>query len=173
MDSLAGALLVAAPHLLDPNFFRSVVLILEHNEEGAVGVIINRPSTSGLGDELPDWDSLMAEPGVVFVGGPVQPGSAVGLAAGVDGSSLPGVGIVDLSVPPGELTAPVRIYAGYAGWGPGQLEAELIEGGWLVVEAEAGDVFATEPGAVWSNVLKRQPGPMAMLATFPIDPGLN
>jgi putative transcriptional regulator len=173
MDSLEGALLVAAPNLLDPNFFRSVVLILEHTGEGAVGVIINHPSTSGLGDELPEWAPLLAEPGVVFVGGPVEPESAVGLAEGVDGSSAAGVGIVDLSAPPGELNVPVRIYAGYAGWGPGQLEAELIEGGWVVAEADAGDVFATEPGDVWSNVLKRQPGPTAMLASFPIDPGLN
>ncbi len=173
MNSLAGALLVASPHLLDPNFFRTVVLILEHTEAGAVGVIINQPSTSGLGDELPDWAPLLAEPGVVFLGGPVQPDSAVGLADGVDGSSLPGVGIVDLSAPPGELANPVRIYAGYAGWGPGQLEFELAEGGWIVAAAEAEDVFAVEPDAVWSTVLKRQPGPTALLASFPIDPSLN
>jgi putative transcriptional regulator len=173
MDSLAGALLVAAPHLLDPNFFRSVILILEHTEEGAVGVIINYPSTSELDDQLPDWKPLLADPPVVFVGGPVQPESAIGLAEGVDGSSLAGVGIVDLAAPPGELTAAVRIYAGYAGWGPGQLEAELVEGGWVVAEATANDVFAAEPGAVWSAVLKRQPGPIAMLASFPLDPSLN
>ncbi|MBT8192738.1 MAG: YqgE/AlgH family protein [Acidimicrobiia bacterium] len=173
MDSLAGVLLVAAPNLLDPNFFRSVVLILEHTEEGAVGVIINRPTTSPLGDELPEWEALLAQPEVVFVGGPVQPDNAVGLAEGVDGSSLAGVGIVDLSAPPGELTAPVRIYAGYAGWGPGQLEAELVEGGWIVALAEPEDVFAVEPGTLWRDVLRRQPGPTAMLATFPIDPGLN
>ncbi|MCP4251697.1 MAG: YqgE/AlgH family protein [bacterium] len=173
MESLAGAFLVAMPHLLDPNFFRSVVLILEHNDEGAVGVIINQPSTIGLEDKLPDWAPLLAEPGVVFVGGPVQPDNAVGLADGVDGSSVPGVGIVDLSAPPGELDSPVRIYAGYAGWGPGQLEAELVEGGWIVTAARAEDVFATEPDALWTAVLKRQPGSAAMLATFPVDPSLN
>jgi len=173
MESLAGTLVVAMPHLLDPNFFRSVVLILEHDEEGAVGVIINRPSTSGLGDELPDWAPLLAEPGVVFVGGPVQPSAAVGLADGVEGSSLPGVGIIDLSAPPGELDSPVRIYAGYAGWGPGQLEAEVIAGDWIVTAGRAEDVFALEPGALWTSVLKRQPGSVAMLATFPVDPRLN
>jgi putative transcriptional regulator len=173
MESLAGALLVASPHLLDPNFFRSVVLILEHNEEGAVGVILNQPSTSGLGDELPEWAPLLAEPGVVFVGGPVEPENAVGLADGVDGSSVPGVGIVDLSAPPGELNSPVRIYAGYAGWGAGQLEAELVEGGWIVTAARAEDVFAVEPGTLWTSILKRQPGPAALLATFPVDPSLN
>jgi putative transcriptional regulator len=173
MDSLAGAFLVAMPHLLDPNFFRSVVLILEHDEDGAVGVIINQPSDSGLGDELPEWAPLLAEPGVVFVGGPVQPQVAVGLADGVDGSSLPGIGIVDLSAPPGELDRPVRIYAGYAGWGPGQLEAELVEGGWVVAAGRADEVFAADPGSLWTSVLKRQPGSAAMLATFPVDPSLN
>jgi len=173
MDSLAGSLLVASPHLLDPNFFRSVVLILEHNEEGAVGVIINQPSTSGLDGELPEWAGLLADPQVVFVGGPVQPQAAVGLADGVDGSPVAGVGVVDLSAPPGELSAPVRIYAGYAGWGPGQLEAELEEGGWIVSEALAADVFAAAPGTLWTEVLKRQPGVTSLLASFPIDPGLN
>lgn len=173
MHSLAGSLLVASPHLIDPNFFRSVVLILEHDKEGAVGVIINQPSTSGLEGELPEWAGLLAEPPVVFVGGPVQPDAAVGLADGVDGSPVSGVGMVDLSAPPGGLSVPVRIYAGYAGWGPGQLEDELEEGGWIVAEARAGDVFATTPGTLWSVVLKRQPGVTALLASFPIDPGLN
>jgi putative transcriptional regulator len=173
MDSLAGALLVASPHLLDPNFYRSVVLVLEHDEDGAVGVIINRPSTSGLGEELPDWAPLLAQPPVVFVGGPVQPEAAVGLADGVEGSSLPGVGIVDLSAPPGALDVPVRIYAGYAGWGSGQLEAELAEGGWIVATARSEDVFVGDPGSLWAAVLRRQPGPTALLSSFPIDPRLN
>ncbi|MGI9648440.1 MAG: YqgE/AlgH family protein [Acidimicrobiia bacterium] len=173
MDSLAGRLLVASPHLLDPNFFRSVVLILEHDEQGAVGVVINQPSTSGLDGELPEWAGLLAEPPVVFVGGPVQPEAAVGLADGVEGSPVAGVGLVDLSAPPGELSVPVRIYAGYAGWGPGQLEDELREGGWIVAAAQAGDVFAETPGALWSSILKRQPGVTALLASFPLDPGLN
>lgn len=81
--------------------------------------------------------------------------------------------MVDLSAPPGELSAQVRIYAGYAGWGPGQLEFELEEGGWIVAEARAGDVFASTPGTLWSAVLKRQPGVTALLASFPLDPGLN
>ena len=173
MESLAGSVLVASPHLLDPNFFRTVVLLLEHDEDGAVGVVLNRPSTSGLGDELPGWEILLADPQVVFVGGPVEPQTAIGLAEGVDGSPVPGVGIVDLSAPPGELAAPVRIYAGYAGWGPGQLEAELADGGWIVATAIAPDVFTLDPDSLWSAVLKRQPGAIALLATFPIDPGLN
>ena len=173
MHSLAGYVIVASPHLLDPNFFRTVVLLLEHDEDGAVGVVLNRPSTSGLGDELPGWESLLAEPPVVFVGGPVEPQTAIGLAEGVEGSPVAGVGIVDLSAPPGDLLAPVRVYAGYAGWGPGQLEDELAEGGWIVAEAIAPDVFAFEPDSLWRAVLKRQPGPTALLATFPVDPSLN
>lgn len=173
MQSLAGALLLASPHLSDPNFSRSVVLILEHDEEGALGVVLNRPSTSGLDDELTEWAHLLAEPTVVFIGGPVQPQVAVGLAEGVDGSPVDRVGIVDLSAPPGELDAPVRIYAGYSGWGPGQLEYELGGGGWIVVPAETADVFATDPDHLWSSVLKRQPGTTALLATFPLDPAMN
>lgn len=173
METLAGMLLVASPHLLDPNFFRAVVVILEHDENGAVGVILNRPSESRLGDELPDWAPLLAEPGVVFVGGPVQPDAAVGLADAVAGATGAGVDIVDLSAPPGEIQARVRIYAGYAGWGPGQLEDELLEGGWIVVEAMPGDAFAPDPEGLWRTVLKRQAGTTALLASFPIDPRLN
>jgi len=174
MESLSGTLLVASPHLLDPNFARSVVLLLEHSaEDGALGIILNRPSTSGLDEELPEWVHLLAEPTVVFIGGPVEPQVAVGLADGLSGSAVDGVGVVDLSAPPGEIDAPVRVYAGYAGWSPGQLEAELREGGWIVAPAEPADIFATDPDAVWSAVLRRQPGPTALLATFPVDPEMN
>lgn len=172
MDTLAGRLLVAGPHLLDPNFYRTVVLILEHDEGGAVGVVLNRPSTSGPGDELPDWVPLLAEPAVVFVGGPVEPRAAVGLAEGPDGP-LPGVAIVDLSAAPGDLAGPVRVYAGYAGWAPGQLELELASDGWIVADALPGDLFAAEPDRLWSHVLRRQPGRTKLLATLPVDPRLN
>lgn len=147
--------------------------MLEHTEDGAVGIVLNRPSTSGLDQELPDWAPLLAEPSVVFVGGPVQPQVAVGLAEGVSGSAVAGVGIVDLSAPPGQLDAAIRVYAGYAGWAPGQLEAELAEGGWIVAQAEAADVFAVRPDQLWSSVLRRQPGVTALLASFPVNPELN
>lgn len=173
MDTLAGRLLVAGPHLLDPNFYRTVVLILEHDDAGAVGVVLNRPGTSGPGDELPDWVALLAEPAVVFIGGPVEPQAAVGLAGGHDDAVLPGVGIVDLSAAPGELEGPVRVYAGYAGWAPGQLELELAADGWIVATALPGDVFAAEPDGLWSAVLRRQPGRTKLLASLPVDPRLN
>lgn len=173
MASLAGSLLVASPRLLDPNFFRAVVFVLEHDEAGALGVVLDRPSTTGPDEELPDWVPLLADPSVVFVGGPVQPQIAIGLAGGVEGSPLPGVGIVDLGAPPGDVGAPVRVYAGYAGWGPGQLEAELGESSWIVTEASASDVFTTEPEDLWRTVLGRQSGVTAWLANFPVDPRLN
>ena len=173
MDSLAGSLLVASPALLDPNFYRAVVLLVEHNDEGAAGVILNRPSTRGPGDELPEWLPLLADPEVVFVGGPVEPRAAVGLAQTDGGEVLPGVGMVDLSAGPGGISSAVRVFAGYAGWGPGQLEAELAEQAWVVLTAKPDDVFSPFPERLWRQVLQRQPGPVAMLATYPDDPRLN
>lgn len=174
MTSLAGSLLLASPQLLDPNFFRTVVLLLEHTpEEGAFGVVLNRPSSSGLGEELPGWEPLLAEPEVVFVGGPVQPQVAVGLSGAASGSTASDVRVVDLSASPGNVDAPVRIFAGYAGWSPGQLEAELLEGGWVVAAAEAGDVFSPQPERLWRDVMRRQPGLTALLASFPLDPAMN
>lgn len=173
MDSLAGNLLVASPSLGDPNFYRSVVLLVEHGPEGAAGVILNRPSTTGPGDELPDWAPLLAQPDVVFIGGPVEPQAAVGLAREGSDEVLPGVAMVDLSAQPAVVDTAVRVYAGYAGWGPGQLEAELEENAWLVLTARDEDVFTGAPERLWREVLRRQPGRLAFLANFPDDPRLN
>ena len=170
---LAGRLLVAAPTLIDPNFYRTVVLMLQHDEEGAVGVVLNRPSDEEVAAHLPDWSGALAVPPVVFVGGPVQPEVAIGLVDTEGESSvLGGVGVADLAAgPPDGVRA--RIFSGYAGWGPGQLEAELDERAWIVVEADQGDVFDSDPERLWSRVLRRQPGILRMLATYPIDPALN
>lgn len=173
MESLAGQLLIASPSLMDPNFYRAVVLLVEHGQEGAAGVILNRPSTTGPGEELPEWTPLLAEPEVVFIGGPVEPQAAVGLAQTHGQEVLPGVGMVDLSATPGGDAAEVRVFAGYAGWGPGQLEAELDEGSWLILAALPADVFTPAPERLWRDVLRRQPGRVAMLAGFPDDPRLN
>ncbi len=179
---MAGKLLVAVPHMLDPNFFRSVVLLCEHNEEGALGLIINQPTDAEVFDYLPGWIHLVSDPGVVFVGGPVQRDVAVGLArtsadepAGAFTAITGELGLLDLGSDPAAATGieAVRVFSGYAGWEAGQLEAELEEGGWFVVPSQPADGFAAQPEDLWRNVLARQGGKLAVYATFPLDPSLN
>jgi len=168
---LKGKLLVAAPALVDPNFFRTVVLVLEHGEEGAVGVVLNRPSDFDLVATLPDWEEWAAAPSVVFVGGPVAEGTAIclGRVGGEDG-----ITVVDASRDPDDLAAhEVRFFSGYAGWSAGQLEDEIDEGAWLVVEADPDDALDDEPELLWSRVLERQGGRLALLAHYPDDPSTN
>lgn len=185
-----GGLLVAAPQLDDPNFRRSVVLVLEHDHDGGtLGVVLNRPSEISVTQVLPSWDPLVTGPPVLFQGGPVQTDSALALAAVPSGgeplgwrrlhSAAPAVsrlGTVDLDAPPeilaGEI-AQMRIFAGYAGWTAGQLETEMREGAWYLVDAEPGDTFHAVPEALWRSVLRRQPGELAFVATCPDDPTLN
>ncbi|MFD7287365.1 YqgE/AlgH family protein [Streptomyces sp. NPDC059863] len=183
VSSLTGRLLVATPALADPNFDRAVVLLLDHDEEGSLGVVLNRPTPVGVADILESWGELAGDPGVVFQGGPVSLDSALGLAV-IPGDEGPlgwrrvygAIGLVDLETPP-ELLAralgSLRIFAGYAGWGPGQLEEELGEGAWYVVESEPGDVSSPRPESLWRSVLRRQRGELAMVATYPDDPSLN
>lgn len=179
--SLRGSLLVATPLLLDPNFARTVVLLLEHGDEGAVGVVLNRPSETDVAEVLPLWGELASDPAVVFVGGPVSPDGAICLgrlplgSAGSEWSFFDGqVSTVDLSLgPAGAPGALVRIFAGYAGWGREQLDVEIATGSWYVVDARVEDVFSAEPDDLWHDVLKRQRGDLAMVANFPPDPSLN
>lgn len=183
VSSLTGRLLVATPALADPNFDRAVVLLLDHDEEGSLGVVLNRPTPVGVGDILASWAELTGEPDVVFQGGPVSLDSALGVAV-IPGDEGPlgwrrvygAIGLVDLETPPELLAAALgslRIFAGYAGWGPGQLEAELSEGAWYVVESEPGDVSSPRPERLWRAVLRRQRSELAMIATYPDDPSLN
>jgi putative transcriptional regulator len=188
-DPKAGRLLVATPLLGDPNFRRSVVLIVEHEvTEGTLGVVLNRPTKIPVGQVLEQWTELTTDPAVVFRGGPVSPNSALALALvpgkdeplgwrALDGApALARLGLLDLDTPP-RLLAPaissLRVYAGYAGWSPGQLQAEIDEGAWYVLMAEPGDVFSADPERLWRRVLRRQEGDLAFLATYPDDPGLN
>ncbi|MEU6847906.1 YqgE/AlgH family protein [Streptomyces sp. NPDC046716] len=186
VSSLTGRLLVATPALADPNFDRAVVLLLDHDEKGSLGVVLNRPTPVDVGDILEGWGELAGEPGVVFQGGPVSLDSALGVAVIPGGASADGplgwrrvhgaIGLVDLEAPPELLAAALgslRIFAGYSGWGPGQLRDELAEGAWYVVESEPGDVSATRPEGLWRAVLRRQRGELAMVATYPDDPSLN
>lgn len=181
--SLTGRLLVATPMLVDPNFDRTVVLVLDHDEDGTLGVVVNRPTTVSVNDVLPAWTDLSVEPPVVFQGGPVALDSALGVACVVGGAEPLGwrrvsgaVGLVDLDAPPEVLAAEVvafRVFAGYAGWGSGQLEGEVRQGAWYVVDAQPSDAFNPVPQELWRDVLRRQRGELAMVATFPDDPILN
>ncbi|MFD9908249.1 YqgE/AlgH family protein [Streptomyces sp. NPDC059063] len=183
VSSLTGRLLVATPALSDPNFDRAVVLLLDHDEEGSLGVVLNRPTPVEVADILEGWGDLAGAPGVVFQGGPVSLDSALGVAV-IPGDEGPlgwrrvhgAIGLVDLEAPPELLASALgslRIFAGYAGWGPGQLEDELVEGAWYVVESEPGDVSSPDPERLWRAVLRRQRSELAMVATYPDDPSLN
>jgi putative transcriptional regulator len=185
-DDLIGRLLVASPRLGDPNFERSVVLLLDHGPDGALGVVLNRPTGLPVDEILDVWrdQALAAPPGVVFRGGPVSPDAVIGLArtevVDVDDSLwrlvLDGVGTVDLAVAPDEQPVPVvgvRMFAGYSGWSPDQLEDELAEGAWIVLDAVVADVFTPEADALWHDVLQRQGGKLALLAAYPPHPSVN
>ena len=178
---------MATPSLLDPNFARTVVLLIEHHPDGAVGLVLNRPSEIPIAEAVPAWRDLGADPAVVYIGGPVQPGAALGLGR-VHGSEAalaacrgivalwPGLGIVDLEIAP-DLVVPsvggLRLFAGYAGWGPLQLERELATDSWFVLEREPDDVWTSEPGDLWTRVLRRQGGRIAQFAHCPVDPATN
>ncbi|MFO7548998.1 MAG: YqgE/AlgH family protein [Acidimicrobiia bacterium] len=173
--SLAGSLLVASPLLLDPNFVRAVIYLLHHDDEGAVGVVLNRPSEEPVTAHLPAWSGALVDPAVVFVGGPVEPAVAIGLTAepgSGEPTPVPGIALVDLSGSPGLLDR-VRVFSGYAGWGAGQLEGELEEGSWIVVDAEPADPFSTDPAGLWRWVLRRQGGRLALVSLMPPDPSMN
>ncbi len=180
-DSLQGQLLIASPTLLDPNFVRTVVLVTAHTDEGAMGVVLNRPSGAAAGEALPHLERLLEDGGRIHVGGPVEPGAVVVLAEFDDPDDAAAVvfgdvGFVPAEGDPDDLADSVgraRAFAGYAGWGPEQLESELARDDWFLEPAEAGDVFAEEPGELWSDVLRRKGGQFALLATMPPDPSMN
>jgi len=181
VTSLRGQLLVAGPALVDPNFRRTVVLIGEHGDEGAMGVVLNRVSTALVDEAIPPLVQLTGPDEPVYLGGPVQPQAVVVLADFADVEQA-GVLVVDnVGFLPGEIEDTtaigelrgLRVFAGYAGWAAGQLESELAEGAWIVVPARSSDVFTSEPEALWSEVLRREGGPLAILALLPDDPRVN
>ncbi len=188
-QSLNGRLLAATPMLGDPNFRRTVILVVEDDpDEGTLGVVLNRPTEVPLDQVLEPWTPLVTGPPVVFRGGPVSPNSALALALALgedepvgwrslDGSPLMSrIGLVDLGAPPELLAGGIssmRVFAGYAGWGAGQLRDEIDEGAWYVLSASPGDAFFAEPERLWPAVLRRQGGDLALVATFPDDPVLN
>jgi putative transcriptional regulator len=180
VESLRGQLLIAGPGLVDPNFWRTVVLIGEHSDEGALGVVLNRMSETPVDEGVPELSDLADGMGHVHVGGPVQPSAIVVLAdfaepPDEDSLVVESVGFLPAEVDPDSLGAlrRARVYVGYAGWGPGQLDDELDEGSWIVEPALAEDVFTDDPDALWSAVLRRKGGPFGVLAAMPPDPSQN
>jgi len=179
--SHVGRLLVATPLIGDPHFERSVVALIDHGPEGSFGVVLNRPSDTAVAAVAPEWADHVPAPGVLFVGGPVAADTVMGFGHLPPGQSrdfrplVAGMGTVDLHDPPapGEDWAGVRLFAGSAGWAPGQLDDELSEGAWWPVDAEPGDLLSTDPSGLWRRVLRRQPGTIAWFANAPTDPSSN
>lgn len=181
---LAGSLLVASPQIEEGTFRRAVILLLHHDEDGAQGVILNRPLDADIDAVLPGWKSVATRPATMFQGGPVELNSAIGLVTVPGDEPEPlgvkhlfgGLGLVDLDAPP-NLVAPevagMRIFAGYAGWLGGQLENEIRRGDWYVVASESRDAFSSAPDRLWSQVLARQSDNLKLVAGFPDDPSLN
>jgi putative transcriptional regulator len=173
-NSTKGKLLLATPPLVDPNFDRTVVYMLEHNDQGALGVVVNRPTDEAAIEGLDVWCELLSPPAVVFAGGPVELDALIGLAWTGDADAQ--VEAVDLGEPPTEA-APVlarfRLFRGYSGWSPGQLDAELEAGAWIVLAARTTDVFCEDPDGLWRAVLRRQGGRLAWIADAPDDLSAN
>lgn len=180
-----GRLLVATPPLEDPNFDRTVIFVLEHHDEGAIGVVLNRPTVESLDEPLDRWIDLQSVPSSVFGGGPVETSALIALASAKKPldeetehlSPIAGdIVSADLTADPAIVAADVdgvRIFRGYAGWGAGQLDDEITAGAWLVLDAEPGDVFSDDPESLWHHVLRRQPGRLSWLALAPDDLSLN
>lgn len=187
VSSLTGRLLVAVPHPHDSDdddiFARSVVFVLQHGADGAQGLVLTCPLEAGVDDVLPGWQSLVSTPDRLFQGGPVGLDLAIALAnvpghAEVLGATrlFGSLSLVDLDAPQALLVrelAGMRVFAGSSAWDAGQLDSEIAQGVWLIVEAEIGDCFDANPDTLWERVLHRQPFPVNLLASYPEDPTLN
>jgi putative transcriptional regulator len=181
VESTRGQLLIAGPTLGDPNFWRTVVLIVEHNDEGALGLVLNRPSETTVGEAVPQLGRLLDAEDELLVGGPVAPSSVIVLAEFEDPDdaaliAFEDIGVLGTGEESDDLTVGVRTaraFAGHAGWGPGQLDGELERGDWILEPARRSDAFAEDPRALWGEVLTRKGGSYALIARMPADPSLN
>lgn len=180
MDSLTGQLLIAGPGLLDPNFWRTVVLILDHSPDGALGLVLNRPSDTNVADAVSELSPPLDAEDLLFVGGPVQPAALIVLAefdepADAALISFEDIGVLPTTPPeaPRSAMRRARGFAGHSGWGPGQLDAELERGDWIVEPAIREDAFTTDPLNLWQTVLTRKGGSYALVARMPADPSVN
>jgi len=182
----AGTLLLANTDLLEPTFRRSVIYVVEHNDGGTLGVVLNRPSETAVHTVLPQWSDLAVKPKTMFIGGPVKRDAALCLGTlriGVEPDGLAGlrhiagrIVMVDLDSDPAEIATVVeglRVYAGYSGWTIGQLEGEIVRDDWIVLSALPSDVLVQPRMDLWSRVMRRQPLPMSLRATHPIDVSRN
>jgi putative transcriptional regulator len=181
VESARGQLLIAGPALLDPNFWRTVVLVVEHSEEGALGLVLNRPSETVVGDAVPQLEELVDLEDQLYIGGPVQPSAVIVLAQFEDPDdaaliAFDDVGVLGTGSSPDEPPAGVRTgraFVGHAGWGAGQLDAELERGDWILDPARFDDAFTSEPQELWTEVLTRKGGSYALVARMPPDPSVN
>jgi putative transcriptional regulator len=180
VESLRGHLLVASPGLLDPNFRRAVILVTEHTEEGAAGLVLNRPSPVEVSAAVPQLEPVVDDGDQVWVGGPVQPEAVLVLGEFLDAddAAVPlfgSLGFPSLAEPEEIVPATTRrrVFAGYAGWGGGQLESELADEDWILEPARADDAFTEEPEELWRDVLRRKGGVYELVARMPEDPRVN
>ena len=186
MAPTKGRLLVATPTLDDPHFHHSVVFMVEHHADGALGLVLNRPSAESLDVPLDAWVRVQSAPPRVFSGGPVEPDALIALARtdgpveeDDEGHLAPltaSIASADLAADPDEVAPNIRalrVFRGYAGWSAGQLEMEIASGSWLVLDSDESDVFTAEPDELWRTVLRRQPGRLGWLAGAPDDLGWN
>lgn len=183
MSGTTGQLLVSIPDLGDDNFDQSVVLVIEHDDQGALGLVLNRPSATPVAEHLPDLVPSLATPAMFFVGGPVAVGGLLALGRRpLDGAatfSTEIAGPVVMVEPQALINGEVeglelaRIYTGYSGWAPGQLDAELTSGAWHVVPALPDDVFTSDPDQLWRSVMRRQGGRLAAQGLYPDDISVN
>ncbi len=181
VESVRGQLLIAGPTLADPNFWRTVVLVVDHNPEGALGLVLNRPSETKIGDAVPELRELIDPDADVLVGGPVQKSAVIVLAEFVDPSEAALIAFGDIGVLGNVLNRDLpesgireaRAFAGHAGWGPGQLDDELERGDWILEPARRSDAFSERPDSLWPAVLTRKGGSYALVARMPSDPSVN
>jgi putative transcriptional regulator len=181
MDSARGKLLIAGPSLLDPNFWRTVVLVIEHSSEGALGLVLNRPSETTVGEAVPQLEELVDLGERLFIGGPVQPSSVIVLGEFEDPTdaallAFGDVGVLGTGASPDDAAVGLRsgrAFLGHAGWGPSQLEGEIERGDWILEPAQLPDAFTGDAPGLWSSVLTRKGGNYALLARMPPDPSVN
>jgi putative transcriptional regulator len=180
MDTLQGQLLIASPSLLDSNFRRTVVLVTEHTDEGAAGLVLNRPSPASVLELVPELEPLVEDEEQVWLGGPVQPNAVLVLGEFVDpdDAAVPlfgSLGFPSLVEPDDVVPATTRrrVFAGYAGWGAGQLESELGREDWIIEPAQNDDAFTEAPDELWAEVLRRKGGIYELVARIPEDPSVN